>query len=143
MSNSAPADGANGKTLSAAKFKEMCCAQTVKKCSQFAVAWALSQVLGQGCATDKKFFDLKKTAAVVAGPAGETEVKAACCTPFADAKCSDWNTKSCTAADTYKVMSNSAPADGADGQSLSEPKFKELCCAKKIKIINGQFPIKL
>jgi len=94
---------------------------------------ALSQLAGGGCAADKKFFDLKKTDAVVAGAAGETEVKAACCTPFADAKCSDWNLKSCTAAGTKKVMSNSAPADGSDGKTLSPTKFKELCCATRPK----------
>jgi len=131
MSNSAPADGANGKTLSAAKFKELCCAKKVQTCSDFQAKWLVAQVTGSGCATDNKFFDLKKKDAVPAGAAGVTEVKAACCTPFAEAKCSDWNTNVCTDAGTRKVMSNSAPADGANGKTLSATKFKELCCAKK------------
>jgi len=133
MSNSAPADGADGKTLSTPKFKELCCAKKARKCSEFTAAWALSQIAGGGCAADKKFFDLKKKDAVVAGAAGVTEVKAACCTPFANAKCSDWNLQTCTAAGTTKVMSNSAPADGSDGKTLSPTKFKELCCAKRPK----------
>jgi len=131
MSNSAPADGANGKTLSAPKFKELCCAKKVQTCSDFQAGWLVAQVAGSGCATDNQFFDLKKKDAVPAGAAGDPEVKAACCTSFADAKCSDWNTQVCTDARTRKVMSNSAPADGASGKTLSATKFKDLCCAKK------------
>jgi len=60
MSNSAPADGANGKTLSQTKFKELCCAKKPETCSDFAVTWGLAQATGAGCAAQNKFFDLKK-----------------------------------------------------------------------------------
>merc|ERR1712194_410257 len=88
--NSAPPDNADGKTLSSAKYKEMCCVTPPSTCSDFSVAWILSQGLGAGCAQDTKFFDFKKNAVTVAAPAGVTEVKTACCTAFAEAKCSDW-----------------------------------------------------
>jgi hypothetical protein len=66
-----------------------CCAPQ-PTCASFQLAWLASQLLGAGCVEDSKFFDLKKISVNVADPEGEAEVKAACCTPFADAKCSEW-----------------------------------------------------
>jgi len=125
--NSAPADGANGMTLSQDKFQELCCVTEPATCSSFSAAWLISQVVGAGCAQDTKFFDLKTLNAEVGGSQEEADVKAACCTPFAEALCSDWNTKSCSS-DTVVVPTNTAPADGANGMTLSQDKFQELCC---------------
>merc|ERR1740121_2020089 len=125
--NSAPADGANGMTLSQDKFQELCCVTEPATCSSFSAAWLISQVVGAGCAQDTKFFDLKTLNAEVGMPQEEADVKAACCTPFAEALCSDWNTKSCSS-DTVVVPTNTAPADGANGMTRSQDKFQELCC---------------
>jgi len=129
--NSAPADGADGKSLSSTKYKEMCCVDTPTTCSSYSVVWAAAQLLGGGCAADTKFFDLKKAAVTVAS-AGDAQVKAACCTPFADAKCSDWASLKSCASGTFPVGTNSAPADGADGKTLTQNKYRELCCAQPI-----------
>jgi len=128
--SSAPPDNADGKTLSSAKYKEMCCVST---CSDFSGVWALSQLAGGGCAEDTKFFDAKKDAVTVAAPAGVTEVKAACCTAFAEAKCSDWRAVlgACDAGQNF-VGTNSAPPDNADGKTLSSAKYKEMCCVEPI-----------
>merc|ERR1712194_331527 len=128
--SSAPPDNADGKTLSSAKYKEMCCVSTW---GDFSVAWAASQLLGGGCAEDTKFFDAKKDAVTVAAPAGVTEVKAACCTAFAEAKCSDWRAVlgACDAGQNF-VGTNSAPPDNADGKTLSSAKYKEMCCVEPI-----------
>jgi len=131
-SNAAPADGSNGMTLTQAKFDEKCCVETPRTCSDFSVAWAISQGLGLGCAPDTKFFDLKKLSVDVASPFGDAEVKTACCTPFADAKCSDWNSMSCPSSKT-KVASNAAPADGSNGKTLTQAKFEEQCCVETPK----------
>jgi hypothetical protein len=130
--NSAPPDGSDGKTLSKAKYQEMCCVTQVvplKKCSYFAVPWAATQLLGLGCAPDTKFFDNKKADVEVANPAGDAEVKAACCTPFAQAHCSDWSAilGSCPSGQAF-VGTNSAPADGGDGKTLGKAKYQEMCC---------------
>merc|ERR1712190_86067 len=87
-----------------------------------------------GCAEDTKFFDLKKTDVEVAAPQGEAEVKSACCTPFADAQCSDWASAmgSCDSG-TFIVGTNSAPADGSNGMSLSQSKYQDLCCETPMK----------
>merc|ERR1712194_863092 len=112
--NSAPPDNADGKTLSSAKYKEMCCVST---CSDFSGVWALSQLAGGGCAEDTKFFDTKKDVVAVAVPAGVTEVKEACCMAFADAKCSDWSAVlgACDAGQNF-VWTSSVPPDNADGK---------------------------
>jgi len=132
--NSAPPDNADGKTLSSAKYKEMCCVTPPDTCSDFSVAWALSQLAGGGCAEDTKFFDTKKDAATVAAPAGVPQVKAACCTDFADAKCSDWVAvlgSSCNSGHVF-VGTNSAPPDNADGDTVSSAKYKEMCCMEPV-----------
>jgi len=103
-----------------------CCKATGKTCLAFSSKWVGAQIVGGGCAPDDKFFDLKKTTAVVGGSASDADIKAACCTSFADAKCSDWNVMGCTGG-KYKVMSNAAPADGK--MSLTAAKHQELCCA--------------
>jgi len=128
--NSAPADSADGKDLSVAKYQEMCCAST---CSDHSVAWALTQLAGGGCAEDTKFFDLKKTADAVVAPAGEAEIKAACCTAFADATCSDWSAvkPACDAGHVVDVLS-SAPPDNDAGTDLSSAKYKEICCVDPV-----------
>jgi len=133
-SNAAPADGSAGKTLTQAKYEEMCCVEPLKTCSDFSVAWAIAQGLGKGCALgDTKFFDLKKMAVDVVPP--DAEVKAACCTPFADAKCSDWPFNSCSSG-TSIVSSNAAPADGSDGKTLTQAKYREMCCVVPPKVCN-------
>merc|ERR1712045_11546 len=79
--NDAPADSEDGKGLSADKFEELCCEEPPKTCATYSAVWLASQVLNQGCAEDTKFFDTKKLETTVADPAGEAEIKAACCTP--------------------------------------------------------------
>jgi len=130
---SAPPDNADGKTLSSAKYKEMCCVTASATCSDYSVAWAITQLLGGGCAADTKFFDMKKTNVTVAAPKGEAEVKASCCTAFADAKCSDWSAvkPACDAGHVVDVLS-SAPPDNADGTDLSSAKYKEICCVDPV-----------
>lgn len=96
-----------------------------KTCSDYSVAWVLSQALGSGCKTDNKFFDLKNLANAVASPQADADVKAACCTPFADATCSDWNLMACPSSKT-KVMTNSAP--GGNDMELSQSDFEDHCC---------------
>jgi len=131
--NSAAPDGSDGKTLSQSKYQEMCCIEEPQTCSDFTLGWAAAQLLGTGCAADTQFFDLKKASAEVADPAGDDQVKASCCTPFADAQCSDWAaTKSC-ASGTFIVNTNSAAPDGSDGKTLSQAKFRELCCETPMK----------
>jgi hypothetical protein len=131
--NSAPADGSDGKTLSQSKYEELCCVDTPQTCTDFSLAWVALQVFGGGCAADTKFFDTKKLAVEVAATstptAGEAEVKAACCTAFADAKCSDWAVTMgvCPVGKAFEGT-NSAPADGTDGKTLSESKYHEMCC---------------
>merc|ERR1712127_1147692 len=107
------------------------------KCSSEAVAWGVSQLLGAGCAADTAFFDGKKADTEIASPGDAAAIKAACCTPFADAKCSDWALVkgSC---DTDKIFAsgNSAPADSTDGKDLSVAKYKELCCVEEGTEVN-------
>jgi len=125
---SAPADG-DGKSISNAKFNSDCCEDPPKTCATYQASWLLAQATG-GCSTDTKFYDRKKPTTVVAAPHGEAEIKAACCTPFADAKCSDW-LDTCPQGQV-KVAANSAPADG-DGKSISEAKFRQHCCITLFK----------
>jgi len=132
--NSAPPDNGDGKTLSKAKYQTMCCVKQLKKCSSFTVAWVISQGLGAGCAADTKFFDMKKATTEVADPAGTAQVKAACCTPFAQAKCSDWSAVwgVCPSGHSF-VGTNSAPPDNGDGKTLSKVKYQQMCCIKQLK----------
>merc|ERR1712190_485635 len=118
-------------TLSRDKYREMCCVEPVRTCNHFSGVWALSQLAGGGCAEDTKFFDLKKADVTVAAPAGETQVKAACCTPFTSAKCSDWATVlgTCVGGKAF-VGTNSAPPDNADGMTLSRDTSREMCCVE-------------
>jgi hypothetical protein len=136
--NSAAADSTDGKSLSQSKYEERCCVDAPQTCTDFSAAWVLAQALGAGCAPDTKFFDTKKLAVQVAATstptAGEAAVKAGCCTPFADAKCSDWAATlgSCTTG-TFIVNTNSAPAEGSDGTALTQAKFQQLCCESPMK----------
>merc|ERR1712161_168232 len=79
-------------------------------CASFQTVWLASQFLNGGCAEDSKFFDLKTLGMEVAAPEGEAEVKAACCTAFEDAQCSDWAAVkgSCPSGQAF-VGTNSAP----------------------------------
>merc|ERR1712127_1166463 len=95
----APADSTDGKDIALATYKSACCAakperklEDGSKCSDKAAGWAALQLFGNGCAADgaNQFFDLKKNDDDIAAPAGTPEIKEACCTPFSDAKCSDW-----------------------------------------------------
>jgi len=132
--NSAPPDNSDGKTLSTAKYQEMCCVEQHAKCSSFAVAWGVTQLLGEGCAADTKFFDMKKGDVEVAHPEGDAEVKAGCCTPFAQAHCSDWAAVlgSCPSGKFF-LGTNSAPPDNSDGKTLSTAKYQEMCCVVAMK----------
>jgi len=132
--NNAPADGTNGMTLSQDKFQELCCVAPPQTCESFSGAWLISQLAGGGCAEDTEFFDLKKLSAEVGGSQAEADVKAACCTPFAEAQCSDWNTMGCSSGSgTFVVDTKAAPADGENGMTLSQDKFQELCCETPMK----------
>lgn len=121
--NSAPGDS-NG-ALSQANFRTKCCVAPVTTCSAYSVVWAAAQLLGGGCKPDNKFFDLKKSDVAVGGTQSDSDVKAACCTPFADATCADWNTvRTC---DTGKFL-DGAVAAPTDGTTISDSEYKELCC---------------
>jgi len=123
LTNSAPGDS-NG-ALSQANFRTKCCVAPVTTCSAYSVVWAAAQLLGGGCKPDNKFFDLKKSDVAVGGTQSDSDVKAACCTPFADATCADWNTvRTC---DTGKFL-DGAVAAPTDGTTISDSEYKELCC---------------
>lgn len=127
--NAAVGDSNDGMTLSANSHSTQCCVPTpapTYTCASFSGVWAASQLVGAGCAVDKKFFDLKKSAVSVASTES-ADVKAACCTPFSDAKCSDWNLMMCSAGQ-YKVGTNAAPGQGSNGMTLTATKFKSDCC---------------
>jgi len=128
--NSASSEG----DLTTNKYREMCCVAAIKKCSSYSVAWVLAQALGQGCAkgNSKMFFDTKKMAVTVKSSA-DGDVKAACCTALADAKCSDWAALKSCASGTSIVGTNSAPTDSSDGKDLSQKKFREICCKTPMK----------
>ena len=96
-------------------------------CATYSVAWAISQALGGGCAADTQFFDLKKLANGVASPQSDSDIKAACCTAFADATCADWVTWSCSSGQA-RVDANSAPGGGADGMTMTQDDFSSQCC---------------
>merc|ERR1719416_256473 len=132
--NSAPADGTSGKTLTQAKYDELCCEETPKTCATYSGSWIISQALGSGCVASgaTKFFDTKKMSTTVASPQGDAEITAACCTPFADATCSDWNLMSCSSSSKHTVGTNSAPADGTSGKTLTQTKYDELCCVDAV-----------
>jgi predicted SnoaL-like aldol condensation-catalyzing enzyme len=116
------------------KFKESCCSLEPKPCSQFVVAWAVAQLAGGGCAADNKFFDSNKASAIVAEPAGDDEIKAACCTPFADATCGDWApVKSCKLGDFVVDHAKSAIDTPDSSPWMSNDKYKELCCGPPMK----------
>ena len=112
----------------------MCCIKQLQKCCSFAVAWGVSQLLGAGCAADAKFFDMKKATTEVPDPAGTTEVKAACCTPFAQAQCSDSAAVLglCPSGEFFSGT-KSAPPDSTDGKTLSKAKYQQMCCFNQVK----------
>jgi len=125
-------DGTDGKSFSAVtKFREACCVATPKTCASYSVAWMTASLLNGGClkGSAKDFFDKKKMAVTVASPHGDTQVKAACCTPFSSAKCSDWVGVHSCAAGTSLQKDNAAAPDGTDGKSFTAlAKFQEKCC---------------
>jgi len=133
--NSAPGGGANGMTLSQADFESQCCETTPAPtpapltCASFSVAWVASQALGAGCATDTKFFDLKKLTVSVSSSA-DADVRSACCTAFSEAVCSDW-VMTC-ASGQYVVGTNAAPADGDNGMTIGTTSFRSSCCSDPI-----------
>jgi hypothetical protein len=116
--------GDSSGALSQAEFRTKCCVDPVTTCSAYSGAWAVAQLTGLGCKPDNKFFDLKKSDVTVGGTQSDSDVKAACCTPFADATCADWNTRTC---DTGKFR-DGAVAAPTDGTTISDSEFKELCC---------------
>lgn len=138
--NSGAPDGADGKSFSdVAKFRVKCCAAPPtppKTCSDYSVAWTAAQLLGSGCAASnaKDFFDRKKLAVTVAAPHGDAQIKAACCTPFSYAKCSDWTGVYGCASGTVLLSTDAAAPDGSDGKSFSSlAKFRQVCCKAPLK----------
>jgi len=123
--NSAPADSSSGMGLSQAKYNELCCVDVPITCSAYTAAWVSVQSAGGGCVADIKFFDDQKADFEVAAPQGDAEVKAACCTSFADALCNHWH-QECPSG-KYDVGTNSAPAYGW-GSVLSQAQYNEFCC---------------
>jgi len=117
--------GVDGTTCSDAN----CCLMDGHICSEYSAAYAISQLVGAGCAADGKFFDLKKAITVVGGTQMDSDIKAACCTPYADATCADWVTMTCSGNGKYKVMTTSAPGDSS-GQISN---FQSQCCADRAK----------
>lgn len=130
--NAAAPDGTDGKSFSnVAKFREKCCVTNPKTCASYSVAWMAASLLNAGCLKGgaKDFFDKKKMTMAVASPHGDTEVKAACCTPFSSAKCSDWAGIYGCATGTTLQKNNAAAPDGTDGKSFSAlTKFRAKCC---------------
>jgi len=126
---SAPGSGGDVKTLSQVEYNDLCCDEPPKTCADYSAAWLVFQGLGTGCSLNSatKFFDTKKMATTVASPQGDSEITSACCTPFAEAKCSDW-TMACSDSSHVEVGTSSAPADGTSGKTLTKTKFDELCC---------------
>lgn len=131
--NSAPGGGTNGMTLSQSDFETTCCTQTPLTCATFQVAWLTSQLLQQGCHPDGKFFDTKLSSTSVSSNS-VADVKAACCTPFADALCSDW-VIACNLG-FYPVGTSSAPADSSDGTDLSQSGYQAACCREPLACAN-------
>jgi len=115
----------------AASCTDETCCDPPKTCATYAVAWALSQVAGGGCADVDMFFDLKKSTKEVGGSQAETDIKAACCTGYSEATCADWSTVKSCGTGKYVDFTVAAPADGPDTgtkTTLTNDKFKELCC---------------
>lgn len=135
MDNSAPGGGSNGMTLSQSDFESACCTPTPAPtpapltCASFQVAWVAAQLLEGGCYPDTKFFDTKKSTTSVSS-SSDADVKAACCTDFSDAKCSDW-VIACNSG-YYSVGTNSAPPDSSDGTDLSQAGYQTACCKEPI-----------
>jgi len=142
--NSAPGGGANGMTLSQGDFESDCCETAPSPtpapltCSSFSIAWAVTQLAGGGCATDTKFFDLKKLTDTVSSSA-DADVRSACCTAFSEAVCSDWVLMTCAsgqytcAAHGFScVGTTAAPADGDDGMTIGTATFRSSCCSYPI-----------
>jgi len=134
--NSAPGGGSTGMTLGQEDFESQCCETTPAPtsapltCASFSVVWTASQLLGGGCATDTKFFDLKKVTVSVPSNADD-DVRSACCTAFSEAVCSDWVFMTCTSGQ-YVVETNAAPADGDDGMTIGTTSFVSSCCSDPI-----------
>jgi len=179
--NTAPADGANGITLTDAKYTEYCCVGKATcssytcpdgydakagttKCSTY-MADSCSQStcctekptcasnsgllyitgIAECAAEEKMFFDLKKAQSnfVVSTDAAVTKANriAACCTPSAEATCWDWSTVTTCAANTFDAgQTVDAPPDGDDGKTLSEAKYRELCCVGAVSCANAVVP---
>jgi len=135
--NAAAPDGTDGKKFSdVAKFRLKCCVTTPKTCASYSVAWIAASLLNGGCAkaNAKDFFDKKKMAVTVASPHGEAEVKAACCTPFSLAKCSDWAGLYGCAAGTNLLSTDAAAPDGTGGKTFTTlSKFRQVCCKAPLK----------
>jgi len=131
--NAAAPDGANGKQFSAlAKFREKCCTATPKTCANWSGLWIVAQAVNGGCHENnaKYFFDRKKLATTVASPYKTPEIKAACCTAYSSARCSDWVGVYGCATGTVLQQDNAAAPDGTNGKSFSAlAKFREKCCA--------------
>jgi len=128
--NAAVGDGNNGMTLSVISHGSQCCRPTpapTYTCASFSGIWAAAQLVGGGCAPDTKFFDLKKSAVSVASTAN-ADVETACCTPFSEAKCSDWNLMMCPVG-KYKVGTNAAAGQGSNGMTLTATNFQSSCCS--------------
>lgn len=121
--NSAPGGGSNGMTLTQSEFETSCCVAPTYTCESFTGTWVAAQLLGQGCATDTGFFDLKKSGTSVAS-SSTADIKAACCTPFSQALCSDWNLMTC-AIGTFLVGTNAAPSET---NTLTNADYRSSCC---------------
>lgn len=135
--NSARGDGADGMTMSQSGYETHCCVPTpapTYTCASFSALWTAAQLVGGGCAPETEFFDLKKSTVSVASMA-DADVKAACCTPFSEALCSDWNLMMCPV-DKYKVGTNAAPGQGSDGMRLTATNFESICCRDALLCAN-------
>jgi len=102
------------------------CRRAATRCQfavSFSAAWIIPQAADGGCAEDTKFFDLKTLSAEVGCTQGEADVKAACCTRAAIGI-------QCHAVQARPAVfdTNKALADGANGNTVSQSKFQELCC---------------
>jgi len=108
------------------------CCDAIPTCLDYSAIWITASLIGGGCSlgNSNNFFDTKKNGDQVASPYGDDEVTAACCTPYSDAVCNDWAPvlASCGSG-TYLTGSTSAAGEGANGNTMSQASFNDICCA--------------
>jgi len=122
-------------TPTATVFQDTCCSADAT-CANFEFSWIVAQALNQGCAQTDHFFDTKKSTNAVSSPNEDSSIIDACCTPFADALCSDWRLVNGACQAGAFTSTNDAPAD-VNNRSLSAASYESLCCISAHSITWG------